>query len=98
MAGDPAEDVYGDPGAFFRRWRVHGLVREFHDRFGCTVREQAGRAPEPSAGVIDSRSVKADVVVHHNSRGFDGGKLINGRRRHAVVDTLGLLLGVPSGL
>ncbi|UQA37516.1 transposase [Streptomyces sp. HNA39] len=48
--------------------------------------------------MIDSRSVKADVVVHHNSRGFDGGKLINGRRRHAVVDTLGLLLGVPSGL
>ncbi|MFG3393972.1 transposase [Streptomyces parvus] len=87
----------GTPGAFFRRWRVHGLVREFHDRLGRTAREQVGRDPEPSAGVIDSQSVKADAVVHHSSRGFDGGKLINGRKRHAVVDTLGLL-GVPSGL
>ncbi|MDX3596354.1 transposase [Streptomyces sp. ID03-2B] len=44
--------------------------------------------------MIDSQSVKADAVVRADSRGFDGGKLINGRKRHAVVDTLGLLLGV----
>ncbi|WP_324617561.1 transposase [Streptomyces xanthophaeus] len=44
--------------------------------------------------MIDSQSIKADAVVGHDSRGFDGGKLINGRKRHAVVDTLGLLLGV----
>ncbi|WNI34601.1 transposase [Streptomyces sp. ITFR-6] len=44
--------------------------------------------------VIDSQSVKADAVVGADSRGFDGGKLINGRKRHVVVDTLGLLLGV----
>jgi transposase len=44
--------------------------------------------------VIDSQSVKADAVVGADSRGFDGGKLINGRKRHIVVDTLGLLLGV----
>ncbi|MBL1110743.1 IS5 family transposase, partial [Streptomyces sp. 5-8] len=80
--------------AFFRRWRDHGLVREFHDRLRRKVREQAGRDPEPSAGVIDSQSVKADAVVGSDSRGFDGGKLINGRKRHAVVDTLGLLLAV----
>ncbi|MCX5250064.1 transposase [Streptomyces sp. NBC_00201] len=43
---------------------------------------------------IDSQSVKADAVVGSDSRGFDGGKLINGRKRHIVVDTLGLLLGV----
>jgi len=86
----PWDRVY----AFFRRWRDHGLVKEFHDRLRRRVREQAGRDPESSAGVIDSQSVKADAVVGADSRGFDGGKLINGRKRHAVVDTLGLLLGV----
>jgi transposase len=44
--------------------------------------------------VIDSQSVKADAVVGSDSRGFDGGKLINGRKRHVVVDPLGLLVGV----
>jgi transposase len=44
--------------------------------------------------VIDSQWVKADAVVGADSRGFDGGKLLNGRKRHVVVDTLGLLLGV----
>ncbi|MFI6360362.1 IS5 family transposase [Streptomyces sp. NPDC050743] len=86
----PWDRVY----AFFRRLRDHGLVREFHDRLRRRVREQAGRDPEPSAGVIDSQSVKADAVVGSDSRGFDGGKLINGRKRHVVVDTLGLLLAV----
>ncbi|MEV6735268.1 IS5 family transposase [Streptomyces sp. NPDC051364] len=86
----PWDRVY----AFFRRWRDHGLVTEFHDRLRGKVREKAGRDPEPTAGVIDSQSVKADAVVAADSRGFDGGKLINGRKRHAVVDTLGLLLGV----
>ncbi|MFJ9448303.1 IS5 family transposase [Kitasatospora sp. NPDC101235] len=86
----PWDRVY----AFFRRWRDHGLVREFHDRLRRRVREKAGRDPEPSAGVIDSQSIKADAVVGSDSRGFDGGKLINGRKRHVVVDTLGLLLAV----
>jgi transposase len=86
----PWDRVY----AFFRRWRDHGLVKEFHDRLRGKVREKAGRDPEPSAGVIDSQSVKADAVVGADSRGFDGGKLINGRKRHVVVDTLGLLLAV----
>jgi transposase len=86
----PWDRVY----AFFRRWRDHGLVPEFHDRLRRQVREQAGRDPEPSAGVIDSQSFKTDAVVGSDSRGFDGGKLINGRKRHVVVDTLGLLLAV----
>ncbi|MBA4862944.1 IS5 family transposase [Streptomyces sp. PSKA54] len=77
-----------------RRWRDHSLVREFHDRLHDRVRTTLGRDTEPSAGVIDSQSVKADAVVGSDSRGFDGGKLINGRKRHVVVDTLGLLLGV----
>ncbi|MGW2233409.1 transposase [Streptomyces sp. NPDC001759] len=44
--------------------------------------------------MTDSQSVKADAVVGTDSRGFDGGKSINGRKRHVVVDTLGLLLSV----
>ncbi|MGA5499318.1 IS5 family transposase [Streptomyces cinereoruber] len=86
----PWDRVY----ALFRRWRDHGLIREFHDRLRRKAREQAGRDPEPSAGVIDSQTVKADAAVGSDSRGFDGGKLINGRKRHAMVDTLGLLLRV----
>ncbi|MFE2971919.1 IS5 family transposase [Streptomyces sp. NPDC059340] len=86
----PWDRVY----AFFRRWRDHELVREFHDRLRGRVREEAGRDAEPTAGVIDSQSVKADAVVGADSRGFDDGKLVNGRKRHDVVDTLGLLLGV----
>jgi transposase len=86
----PWDRVY----AFFRRWRDHGLVTEFHDRLRGHVRVRAGREGEPTAAVIDSQSVKADAVVGADSRGFDGGKLINGRKRHIVVDTLGLLLGV----
>ncbi|WNI20132.1 IS5 family transposase [Actinacidiphila sp. ITFR-21] len=90
-AGFPPWDrVY----AFFRRWRDHALIREFHDRLRGRVREEAGRDAEPTAGVIDSQSVKADAAVGADSRGFDGGKLVNGRKRHVVVDTLGLLLGV----
>ncbi|MFH9862155.1 IS5 family transposase [Streptomyces sp. NPDC017202] len=80
--------------AFFRRWRDNALVKEFHDRLRARVREELGRDTQPAAGVIDSQSVKADAVVGTDSRGFDGGKLVNGRKRHVVVDTLGLLLGV----
>ncbi|MFF4796265.1 IS5 family transposase [Streptomyces sp. NPDC001276] len=86
----PWDRVY----AFFRRWRDHALIKEFHDRLRAQVRTMLGRDAEPTAGVIDSQSVKADAVVGADSRGFDGGKLINGRKRHVVVDTLGLLLGV----
>ncbi|WP_330455484.1 IS5 family transposase [Streptomyces sp. NBC_00820] len=86
----PWDHIY----AFFRRWRDNLLVKESHDRLRARVREELGRDAEPTAAVIDSQSVKADAVVGGDSRGFDGGKLINGRKRHVVVDTLGLLLGV----
>ncbi|MGW1092841.1 IS5 family transposase [Streptomyces sp. NPDC002596] len=78
--------------AFFRRWRQHGLIAEFHDRLRGKVREREGREAEPTAGVIDAQSVKAAASVPSASRGYDGGKLINGRKRHIVTDCLGLLL------
>ncbi|MFI5534223.1 IS5 family transposase [Kitasatospora sp. NPDC051853] len=80
--------------AFFRRWRDKGLAAEFHDRLRERVREAAGRDREPTAGIIDAQSVKAAASVPAASRGFDGGKKVNGRKRHIVVDTLGLLLSV----
>jgi hypothetical protein len=54
----------------------------------------AGRKPEPSAAVIDSQPVKAAETAARDSRGFDAGKKINGRKRHIAVDTIGLLLTV----
>ncbi|MFF2963317.1 transposase [Streptomyces sp. NPDC057963] len=66
---------WGRVYAFFRRWRDHVLVKEFHDRLRGRVRGVLGRDAEPTAGVIDSQSVKADAVVGSDSRGFDGGKL-----------------------
>ncbi|TQE24361.1 IS4/IS5 family transposase [Streptomyces ipomoeae] len=82
----------------------HQINREAnHDRRVAVPprEEQIQSCTEPftpvpllSAGVIDSQSVKADAVVSADSRGFDGGKQINGRKRHVVVGTLGLLLGV----
>ncbi|MFI9646272.1 transposase [Streptomyces sp. NPDC052040] len=49
---------------------------------------------EPSAVVVDRQSVKADATVALVSRGYDAGKKINGRKRHVLTDTLGLLLAV----
>lgn len=80
--------------AFFTRWRDAGLVAELHDRLREAVRDAEGRDREPSAAVIDSQSVKADATVALTSRGYDAGKKINGRKRHLLTDTLGLLLAV----
>ncbi|MFH9728438.1 IS5 family transposase [Streptomyces sp. NPDC017254] len=80
--------------AFFRRWRDKGWTAEFHDRLRDRIREVAGRDREPTAGIIDAQSVKAAASVPAASRGFDGGKKVNGRKRRIVVDTLGLLLAV----
>ncbi|MET7498623.1 IS5 family transposase [Streptomyces sp900116325] len=80
--------------AFFRRWREHGLIAEFHDRLRGKVREHGGREVEPSAGIIDAQSVRAAASVPTASSGYDGGKKVPGRKRHIVTDTLGLLLAV----
>ena len=80
--------------AFFRRWREHGLITEFHDRLRGTVPEREGREAEPAAGIIDARSVRAAATVPAASCGYDGGKQVPGRKRHIMTDTLGLLLAV----
>ncbi|MFE7527711.1 IS5 family transposase [Kitasatospora sp. NPDC057542] len=80
--------------AFFRRWRDTKLIAEFHDRLRGRVRASEGRDAELTGAIIDSQSVKGAASVPATSRGFDGGKLINGRKRHVIVDTFGLLLMV----
>ena len=55
---------------------------------------QEGRNPAPSAGLIDSQSVKGADTVGRDTRGYDAGKKVNGRKRFIVTDTLGLLLTV----
>lgn len=83
---------WGRVHAFFRRWREHGLISEFHDRLRGKVREREGREAEPTAGITDAQSMRAAATVPAASRGYDGGKKVPGRQRHIVTDTLGLLL------
>jgi transposase len=80
--------------AFTRRWGAQGLLAELHDRLRGLVREDAGRDPEPAAAIVDSQSVRAAATVPASSRGYDAGKKVPGRKRHIVVDCLGLLLAV----
>lgn len=79
---------------FFRRWRSCDYVRELYERLRRSARERAGRNAEPSAGIIDSQSVDASETVGEDSRGYDGGKSRDGRKRHILTDTEGLLLEV----
>jgi putative transposase len=77
---------------YFRQWKKDGTIERIHTALREKVREEAERNVQPSAAIIDSQSVKTTQLG--GERGYDGGKKINGRKRHILVDTMGLLLMV----
>ena len=82
------QSVYG----YFRQWSRDGTWKRIHDTQRARLRRTLQRHKHPTAGILDSQSVK--TAAHRGIRGYDAGKRVTGRKRHALVDTLGLLLCV----
>jgi transposase len=79
---------------YFVRWEGQQVTEQILDRLRKRVRTAQGRNEQPSAGIIDSQSVKGGDTVPRGTRSYDAGKKINGRKRFIVTDTLGLLIVV----
>ena len=77
---------------YFSAWKQDGTWQKMLDTLRRQVRLEAGREPAPQKAAIDSQTVKGSEAG--GPRGYDGGKKINGRKRHIIVDTMGLLLVV----
>ena len=84
----PWQTVY----AMFRKWITEGVWEVLNARLRARVRAKAGKRCRPTAAILDSQSVRSSP--HGGEVGYDAGKKIKGRKRHILVDTLGLLLGV----
>jgi putative transposase len=77
---------------YFRAWRLSGDWQRIHDTLRSLLRRRSGRHKHPTAGALDSQSVKTSGSP--GVRGYDSGKRVKGRKRHILVDTLGLLLAI----
>ena len=78
--------------SIFRKWTLDHTWENLNDRLRALARGQQNKRCRPTAAILDSPSVKSDG--HGGSVGYDAGKKIKGRKRHLLVDTLGLVLGV----
>ena len=76
----------------FWQWRNDGIWQKIHDALCTMVRKIKGKKPTPSVGIIDSPTLK--TTENGGERGYDAGKKINGRKRHIIVDTLGLIMSL----
>jgi transposase len=85
---------YGAVYYYFALWRRDGTDKQIHDLLRMQVREQAGRAQDPSAVVLDSQSVRAAAGVPGSTTGLDAGKKTPGRKRGLAVDVIGLIIAV----
>ncbi len=85
----PWATVYG----YFRRWQLGGVWHRINDRLRALVRQHAGRKSQPTAAILDSQSVKT-TEQGGTARGYEAGKKVGGRKRHVLVDVLGMLLVV----
>lgn len=88
MGFPPWPTVYG----LFRKWAQDHTLESLNARLRARVREGVGKRSRPTAAILDSQSVKSDP--HGGAVGYDAGKKIKGRKRHLLVDTLGLVLGI----
>lgn len=83
---------------YFRQWKLSGLIQQIHDELRSQVRQKAGKAITPSVGIIDSQTADSSLMPCskkvYEDRGFDANKKLKGRKRHIVVDSLGLILVV----
>ncbi len=86
----PWQSVY----RHFKEIEKRGKWRTIHYELYMKVRGEADHPPPPSILIVDSQSIKTGKVVPNKSKGFDGGKRTKGRKRHVVVDSLGLLVDV----
>lgn len=77
---------------YFAKWKADGLWFRIHETLRVQERRRQGKHKHPTAGAADSQTVKTTAVP--SARGFDAGKKIMGRKRHILVDTLGLMIAV----
>ena len=84
----PWPTIYGK----FRKWKLDHTWEALHDRLRALTRESAGKGCRPTACILDSQTVRS--ADHTGETGYDAAKKTKGRKRHLLVDTLGLILGV----